>query len=255
MEVFMATGTRVLCVTGATSGIGRATAVRFLREGWRVIAVGRRRERLDELAAEYGENLLPLQLDVSDRDAVLKAFAALPEAFAPVDVLVNNAGGAYGQDKAMDASLDDWDIMVNVNVKGMMYCTKAVIGQMAERGEGHIVNIGSVAAHTTYPGANVYGGCKAFVYQFSDNLRSDLHGTGVRVTNVEPGLLESEFSFVRLRDPDKAAAVYSGCEPLTPEDLADVIHFAVNAPRHVDIELVRVKPVCQSAVANAIYRR
>ena len=251
----MASDRRVICVTGATSGIGRATAVRFLKEGWRVIAVGRRRERLEELAAEFGDSVLPLPLDVSDKEAVKNAFASLPETFKPIDILVNNAGGAHGLDKAMDASLDDWETMINVNIRGLLYCTKIVVGDMAKRGIGHIVNIGSVASYTTYAGANVYGGTKAFVAQFSRNLRSDLHGTNVRVTNIEPGLLESEFSLVRLKgDAAKADAVYANCDPLTPEDLADVVHYVTSVPKHVNIDLVRVKPVCQSETGNLIYK-
>ena len=251
----MASDQRVICVTGATSGIGRATALRFLEEGWKVIAAGRRRERLDELAAKGGSALLPLPLDVSDRSAVAEAFASLPEAFRPVDVLVNNAGGAYGLDKAMDASLDDWETMINVNVKGLLYCTKAVVGDMAERGVGHIVNIGSVASFTAYAGANVYGGVKAFVAQFSRNLRSDLHGTGVRVTDIQPGMLESEFSLVRLKgDKAKADAVYAGADVMVPEDLAGIIHYVVTLPCHVNIGLLRVTPTCQSETGNLIYK-
>lgn len=251
----MANNTRVICVTGATSGIGRATAVRFLEEGWKVIATGRRRERLDELAAKYGDAVLPLTLDVSDRNAVGKAFATLPAPFTPVDVLVNNAGGALGLDTAMTASLDDWDVMVDTNIKGLLYCTKAVVGDMVKRGSGHIVNIGSVASYTAYAGANVYGGTKAFVNQFSRNLRSDLHGTGVRVTNIEPGMLKSEFSLVRLKgDEAKAEAIYAGKDPLTPEDLADIIVYVTGVPPHVDIELLRVKPVCQTDTGNLIYK-
>ena len=255
MEDSMGSDQRIICVTGATSGIGRATALRFLKEGWKVIAAGRRRERLEELAVEGGDRLFPLQLDVSDRAAVAKAFASLPDAFMPIDVLVNNAGGALGQDKAMDASIDDWETMVNVNIMGVLYCTKVVVGDMAKRGVGHIVNIGSVAGSTAYAGANVYGASKAFVSQFSRNLRCDLHGTNVRVTNIEPGLLESEFSMVRLKgDKDKAEAVYSGTEPLVPEDLADLIHYVVNVPRHVNIGRVYITPVCQSEQGNQIYR-
>lgn len=246
---------RIICVTGATSGIGRGVARRFLKEGWKVIAIGRRRDRLDELAAEGGASLLPLSLDVSDKEAVAKAFASLPAAFSPIDVLVNNAGGAHGLDKAMDASLEDWETMINVNVKGLLYCTKAVVSQMAGRGAGHIVNIGSVAAHTAYPGANTYGGCKAFVAQFSRNLRSDLHGTNVRVSNIEPGLLESEFSLVRLKgDQNRAESVYAGCTPLTPEDLADIVWYVTNLPAHVNIGRLEVTPVCQSDGGSVVFK-
>ena len=251
----MGSGQRIACVTGATSGIGRATAQRFLREGWKVIAIGRRSERLEELAAEGGACVLPLSLDVSDRAAVAKAFASLPEAFTPIDVLVNNAGGAHGMDKIMTADLDDWETMINANIKGVLYCTKAVVQSMVDRSTGHIVNIGSVAAYTAYAGANTYGGTKAFVAQFSRNLRSDLHGTNVRVTNIEPGLLESEFSLVRLKgDTGKATAVYADCQPLRPEDLADILYYIVTLPSHVNIGRLQVTPVCQSDVGSAIYK-
>ena len=252
----MASNQRIICVTGATSGIGRATAVRFIKEGWKVIATGRRRERLAELALEAGDACLPLPLDVSDRQAVAEAFASLPDAFRPIDVLVNNAGGAIGLEKSMTASLDDWETMVDANIKGVLYCTKAVISGMAERGSGHIVNIASVAAYTAYVGANVYGGTKAFVTQFSRNLRSDLHGTGVRVSNIEPGLLESEFSTVRFKgDKDRADTVYDGCDPLTPEDLADIIHYVVSVPKHVNIGKLQVMPVCQSETGTLVYKK
>ncbi len=255
MEDSMASNQRIICVTGATSGIGRATALRFLKEGWKVVAVGRRRERLEELAAESGGMLLPVPLDVSDRAAVAKAFASLPDAFVPIDVLVNNAGGAHGLDKAMDASIDDWETMVDVNIKGVLYCTKVVIGDMAKRGVGHIVNIGSQAGTSAYAGANVYGATKAFIAQFSRNLRCDLHGTNVRVTNIEPGLLESEFSQVRFKgDKERAETTYAGVEALTPEDLADIIHYVVSVPRHVNIARLLVTPVCQSDQGTQIYR-
>lgn len=252
----MASDQRVICVTGATSGIGKATALRFLREGWKVIAAGRRRERLAEIALEAGADFLPLPLDVSDRDAVRAAFASIPPAFRPIDVLVNNAGGAIGLDSAMNASLDDWEAMVNTNVKGVLYCTRAVVGDMAARGSGFIVNVSSIAAYTAYAGANVYGGTKAFVSQFSRNLRSDLHGTGVRVSNIEPGMLESEFSTVRFKgDSAKAGSVYEGSEPLTPDDLADIIYYVVNTPPRVNIGRLQVMPVCQSETGTQVYRK
>ena len=255
LEEIMGSSQRIICVTGATSGIGRATAQRFLKEGWKVIAIGRRHERLESLAAEGGASLLPLPLDVSDRDAVAKAFASLPEAFAPIDVLVNNAGGAHGLSKTMDASLDDWETMIDANIKGVLYCTKAVVQSMVDRGTGHIVNIGSIAAFTAYPGANTYGGTKAFVAQFTRNLRSDLHGTNVRATNIEPGLLESEFSVVRMKgDTEKADAVYANCQPLRPEDLADIVYYTVTLPPHVNIGRLQVTPVCQSDAGSVIYR-
>lgn len=251
----MASYKGIVCVTGATSGIGKAVARRFLKDGWKAVAIGRRRERLDELVEEYGDAVLPLPLDVSDRKAVEAAFASLPAAFKPLDVLVNSAGGALGVDAVQDASVDNWEGMINVNINGLLYCTKSVISDMAARGKGHIVNIGSVAAFNAYKGANVYGGTKAFVEQFSRNLRCDMHGTGVRVTNIEPGLLESEFSLVRLKDEAKAAAVYADCEPLVPDDIADLVSYVVNAPAHVNVNQVEIMPVCQSSAGALIYRK
>lgn len=252
----MVSDQRVICVTGATSGLGKATALRFLQEGWKVIAVGRRRERLAEMALASGAAFLPLPLDVSDRAAVQAAFASIPSEFKPIDVLVNNAGGALGLEKSMDASLDDWDTMVNANVKGVLYCTKAVIGDMAARGSGFIVNVSSIAAYTAYSGANVYGGTKAFVSQFSRNLRSELHGTGVRVSNIEPGMVESEFSRVRFKgDNERADSVYKGIEALTPADMADIIYYVVNTPPHVNIGRLQVTPVCQSETGTLVYRK
>lgn len=251
----MSSNQRVICITGATSGIGRATARRFVKEGWKVVAVGRRRERLAELALECGKDCLPAPLDVSDGKAVAEVFAGLPPAFKPIDVLVNNAGGAVGLDKSMDASLDDWETMVHANILGVLYCTKAVVGDMAARKSGHIVNMGSIAAYVAYAGANVYGATKAFVGQFSRNLRSDLHGTGVRVSNIEPGLLESEFSSVRFKgDEARAQSVYEGSKPLTPEDLADIIHYVVSAPPHVNIGRLQVMPVCQSETGALVFK-
>ncbi len=252
----MASTPRIACVTGATSGIGKATAERFLKEGWKVIAIGRRRERLAELALEHGPLCLPLPLDVTDKKAVATAFAGLPAGFTPIDVLVNNAGGAFGLAPAQEALLEDWESMVDVNIKGLLYCTKALIGAMAERGIGHIVNVGSTAAFTSYPGANTYGGTKAFVAQFSRNLRADLHGTGVRVTNIEPGLLESEFSVNRFKgDKSRADSVYAGAEPLYPKDVADIIHYVVSAPAHVDICNLTVMPVCQSDGGARVFKK
>ena len=238
---------RVICVTGATSGIGKATALRFIQEGWKVIGTGRRRERLMDMALHAGESFLPLPMDVTDRSGVAEAFASIPKEFRPIDVLINNAGGALGLEPVTEASLDDWEIMVDANIKGLLYCTKAVAADMAARGVGHIVNISSIAAYTAYKGANVYGATKAFVVQFSRNLRADLHGSGVRVTDIEPGLLESEFSVVRFKgDQARADSVYAGAKPLVPQDVADIIHYVVTVPAHVNIGRLQVTPVCQS---------
>src|SRR6266516_1285248 len=197
----------VAFVTGATSGFGRAIAERFAREGARVVVSGRRPERLAELARSLGDRALPLMLDVRDRKAVESAVAALPAGFAEVDVLVNNAGLALGLEPAYRASLDEWETMIDTNCRGLVTCTRAILPGMVKRGRGHVVNVGSIAASYPYPGGNVYGATKAFVHQFSQNLKADLLGTPVRVTVIEPGMAETEFSLVRLKDAEKAHAV------------------------------------------------
>jgi 3-hydroxy acid dehydrogenase/malonic semialdehyde reductase len=245
----------IVFVTGATAGFGFHIARRFAQDGAHVVASGRRVERIAPLVAEFGDRIHPLALDVSDRAAVEAATAGLPEAFRDVDLLVNNAGGALGLSPAQDASLDDWDTMVGANVNGVMYCTRALLPGMVARDRGHIVNIGSVAGEFPYPGGNVYGATKAFVHQFSMNLRADLLGTAVRVTHVEPGLVGgTEFSNVRLRDDAKAAAVYAGTEPLTPEDIADTVHWVATRPARVNVNVISVMPVCQAFGPLAIKR-
>lgn len=197
----------IVLITGATAGFGAATARRFAGDGARIVAIGRRADRLEALRDELGEDKVqPVTLDVRDRAAVEAAIASLPDAWSAIDVLVNNAGLARGLGPAQEASLDDWDAMVDTNVKGLMYLTRAVLPGMVARGRGHVVNIGSTAAEFPYPGGNVYGATKAFVRQFSLNLRADLYGTPVRVTDIEPGLVGgTEFSNVRFGDDAKAA--------------------------------------------------
>ena len=247
----------IVFVTGASSGFGAAIARRFARDGARIIAAGRRRGRLDALATELGRSCLPLVLDVRDRVAVERAAAELPPEFAGVDVLVNNAGLALGLEPAQRASLDDWDQMVDTNVKGLMYCTRALLPGMVARDRGHIINLGSVAGEFPYPGGNVYGATKAFVYQFTLNLRADLLGTAVRVTDVQPGLCSgSEFSEVRFKGDDtKAASVYAGTEPLTAEDIADTVHWVASRPPHFNVNAISVMPVCQAPGPLAIHRK
>lgn len=246
----------IIFVTGATAGFGLAVAKKFAQEGAKVIGTGRRAQRLEELGKEIGPNFLPLTFDVGKRKETEKAIGQLPAEFAAVDVLVNNAGGALGLDLAPAADLDDWEAMIDSNIKGLLYCTRLLLPGMVERRRGHIVNLGSVAAEFPYPGGNVYGAAKAFVHQFSNNLRADLLGTPIRVTDIQPGLAGgTEFSEVRFKgDKEKAAKVYEGAQPLTAEDVADAIHWVTSRPAHVNINSVQMMPVCQAYGPLAVKR-
>lgn len=242
-------------VTGATSGFGEAIARRFAQAGARLIICGRRADRLEKLAGELGVPVHAIILDVRDRAAVEQAVAALPADFAAIDVLVNNAGLALGLEPAPQAKLDDWDTMVDTNIKGLTYVTRAVLPGMVARKRGHVVNMGSVAGTYPYPGGNVYGGTKAFVEQFSLNLRADLSGSNVRVTNIAPGLAETEFSEVRFKgNKSKAAAVYAGTQPLTSADIAECVFWAASLPAHVNINHIEVMATCQSFSPFTIHR-
>ncbi len=244
-------------ITGATAGFGEAIARRFIHDGHRVIATGRRAERLQALQSELGANLLPFQLDVTDAAGVAALPGSLPEGWREVDVLVNNAGLALGTAPAHQASLEDWDTMVATNVTGLIRLTHAILPGMVARDHGHIINLSSTAASYPYPGGNVYGASKAFVMHFSANLKADLVGTGVRITDLEPGLVGgSEFSKVRFGgDADKAAAVYAGTTPLSPQDIAEAVAWVVGLPPHVNINRLEMMPTCQAAGPLAIKRR
>nr|WP_042194935.1 SDR family oxidoreductase [Kibdelosporangium sp. MJ126-NF4]CEL21398.1 Short-chain dehydrogenase/reductase SDR [Kibdelosporangium sp. MJ126-NF4]CTQ96035.1 Short-chain dehydrogenase/reductase SDR [Kibdelosporangium sp. MJ126-NF4] len=247
---------KIVFVTGASTGFGAAITRRFATEGARVIASARRVDKLKELAADLGDRVLPLRLDVTDRAAVYAAVADLPAEFGAIDLLVNNAGLALGIAPAQSADQDEWDRMIDTNCRGLATCTRAVLPGMVERGRGHVINIGSVAGTYPYPGGNVYGATKAFVEQFSLNLRSDLHGTGVRVTCVDPGMVGgTEFSTVRFSgDQGKADAVYQGMQPLTAEDIAESVHWAASQPAHVNINRIELMPVAQSFAPFQVHR-
>jgi len=245
-------------VTGATSGFGTAICRRFAREGHRLIAAGRRADRLAALREELGDAVAhTIALDVRDGDAVQRAVSELPAGVAEVDLLVNNAGLALGLEPAQRASLDDWNEMVDTNVKGLMTVTHAVLPGMVARDRGHVVNMGSTAAGWPYLGANVYGATKAFVHQFSLNLRADLQKTRVRVTVVHPGMASgTEFSNIRFHgDDQRAAEVYRGVEPLRPEDVAETVHWVATLPAHVNVNAIELMPVDQSFAGFTVARR
>lgn len=248
--------TLTVFVTGATSGFGEATARRFLAAGSRVIATGRRADRLTGLAAEGGsDRLLTLTLDVRDRAAVEVAVKALPPEFAAVNVVVANAGLALGLEPGWEVDLDDWETMIDTNVSGLAYTVRALLPGMVERDEGHIVTLGSIAGDYPYPGAAVYAGTKAFVKQFSLALYADLHGKNVRVTNIEPGLAETEFSIVRFKgDSDRAGKMYEDTLYMTGEDIAESIFWACTLPRHFNINRIQMMPVSQTFGPSRIYR-
>ena len=247
---------KTVLVTGATAGFGQAVARRFVRDGHRVIATGRRADRLEALRAELGASLLPFQLDVTEAAAVALLPSSLPAAWREVDVLVNNAGLALGVAPAQSAVLQDWETMIATNVTGLMRMTHALLPGMVERDHGHIVNVSSTAARYPYPGGNIYGASKAFVTHLSANLKADLVGTGVRITDLEPGLVGgSEFSAVRFGgDAEKAKAVYAGTTPLSPEDIAEAVAWVVGLPPHVNINRLEMMPTCQGPGPLAIKR-
>jgi 3-hydroxy acid dehydrogenase / malonic semialdehyde reductase len=247
----------IVFISGATSGFGQAIARRFAGEpSTRLVICGRRAERLDALRRELQVPVHAIALDVRDRAAVEAAVAALPAGFADLDLLVNNAGLALGLEPAHRASLDQWEQMVDTNIKGLLTLTRAVLPGMVARGRGHVINIGSTAGEWPYPGANVYGATKAFVRQFSLNLRADLHTTPVRVTDLEPGLAGgTEFSNVRFSGDDaRAATVYENTQPLRAEDVAEAVHWIAHLPAHVNVNTLSLTPVCQGFGPVSVHR-
>ena len=244
-----------LFITGATAGFGAACARKFAQAEARLVLCGRREERLHALKKELGSRVHTICLDVRDFKAIEHAIGNLPEAFSSIDILINNAGLALGLEPAYQASLDDWEEMIDTNIKGVVYCTRMLLPSMVERNRGHIVNISSVAGSYPYPGGNVYGATKAFVKQFSLNLRADLLGTQIRVTNIEPGLCQTEFSTVRFKgDADKASKVYENMQPLTADDIATCIFWTATLPSHININRLEVMPVAQAFGPFTVHR-
>lgn len=247
--------TRTALITGATSGFGAAAVRRFVAAGWRVVATGRRADRLQALVDELGADKVHVAaFDVRDEAALDAALDALPEAFRGIDLLVNNAGLALGTAPAQQASLDDWRTMIETNVLALVTVTRRLLPQLVER-KGAIINIGSIAGSYPYPGGNTYGGTKAFVRQFSLGLRSDLHGTGVRVTDIEPGMAETEFTLVRTHG-DQAASdkLYAGAQPMTAADIAEQIFYVATLPAHLNINRLEIMPVTQSFAGFQVAR-
>ncbi|MDB5724390.1 MAG: NADP-dependent 3-hydroxy acid dehydrogenase [Novosphingobium sp.] len=241
-------------VTGATSGIGRATAQALAGAGWQVIATGRRADRLAALASDHGDLIYPLVFDVRDDNSLDGALADLPARFRRIDLLVNNAGLALGTAPAQRADLEQWRTMIDTNVTALVSVTHRLLPGLIER-KGGIVNIGSVAGTYPYPGGNVYGGTKAFVQQFTLALRSDLHGTGVRVTVIDPGMVETEFTTVRTGGDEGASdALYSGADPMTAEDVAATVLWIASLPPHLNINRLELMPVSQSFAGFQVAR-
>jgi serine 3-dehydrogenase len=244
---------QIVLITGASSGIGEACARIFAQAGAKLILVARRQARLEQLAEqlskEYACELHLLPLDVCDRSGVESALNQLPTPWSAVDILINNAGLSRGLDKLHEASIQDWEEMIDTNIKGLLYMTRSLVPGMVSRGRGHVINIGSIAGHQTYPGGSVYCATKAAVKSISEGLKQDLLGTPVRVSSVDPGMVETEFSNVRFHgDTERAKKVYQGLTPLTPDDIADVIFFCATRSPHVNISEVILMPVDQASV-------
>ena len=247
---------KTVLITGATSGIGKATARIFAKNSYKVVICGRRDDRLVELQEELSEQteVYALLFDVSDKKSVFQAIESLPGNFADIDILINNAGNAHGLDPIQNGAVEDWDAMIDINVKGLLYVSKAIIPKMVARGKGHIINIGSTAAKEVYPNGNVYCASKHAVDALSQGMRMDLNPYGIRVGAIHPGMVETEFSQVRFKgDADRAANVYKGFAPLQPEDIADIIHFVVSRPHHINIADLMV--MCTAQASSTIVKR
>ncbi|RKS99514.1 SDR family NAD(P)-dependent oxidoreductase [Flavobacterium sp. 123] len=237
-------------ITGATSGIGKATAILLAKNGYKIIICGRREERLLQLKKELSEctEVHTLVFDVRDKKAVFETINSLPEAFSKIDILINNAGNAHGLDSIQNGDLDDWDAMIDINVKGLLYVSKAIIPKMIEQKSGHIINIGSIAGKEVYPNGNVYCASKHAVDALNNSMRMDLNPYGIRVGAIHPGMVETEFSEVRFKgDSERASTVYSGLDALQAEDIADIIHFVVSRAYHVNIADLIVYPTAQAS--------
>ncbi|MEH2331239.1 SDR family oxidoreductase [Nostoc sp.] len=250
---------QIILITGASSGIGTACAKIFAGAGAKLILAARRLERLQQLAdtlsKDFSTEIHLLQLDVRDRNAVESAIATLPSAWSDIDILINNAGLSRGLDKLHEGCFQDWEDMIDTNVKGLLYVSRYVVPGMVSRDRGHVVNLGSIAGHQTYPGGNVYCATKAAVRAISEGLKQDLLGTRIRVTSVDPGMVETEFSEVRFHgNTERANKVYQGVTPLTADDVADVIFFCVTRSPHVNINEVVLMPVDQAS-ATLVNRR
>jgi 3-hydroxy acid dehydrogenase / malonic semialdehyde reductase len=246
----------IALVTGASSGFGQAICRKLVADGYKVIGVARRGDKLQKLADELGINFTFLTLDVTKKDAIESILLQLPKAFQPIDILINNAGLALGLEPAYQADFNDWETMIQTNIMGLIHLTHQILPSMVERNFGYIINIGSVAGTYAYKGGNVYGATKAFVKQFSANLRTDLLGKKIRVTNIEPGLCGgTEFSNVRFHgNNDQAAAVYKGIDYITPEDIANTISWLVNTPAHFNVNSLEIMPVAQAPAGLALYK-
>ena len=245
-----------ILVTGASAGFGQAICQRLVADGHRVIGAARRIEKLQALHKELGEAFYPLQIDVTDLTQVDQALSSLPKAWEQIDVLVNNAGLALGLAPAQKAEIADWLTMIQTNIIGLTYLTRQILPQMVERNDGYVINMGSTAGTVPYPGANVYGASKAFVKQFSLNLRADLAGKQIRVTNIEPGLCEgTEFSSVRFKgDEKRVEALYRDTHAIQPEDIANTVSWLIQQPKHVNVNRIEIMPVSQTFGPQPVYR-